>query len=216
MVMGSALIQGFVQHLPLCSVRSPSINFVALEAAPQAGKWLKYLLQKTSLIFNLKHICKEENSQFSQRVRSRQGGSLGRSKRLKPANRKLGEERREQGKHRNQSGTSNLEFGIPTEVAVWMNRSSKCMRNGEQVSRRLGQRPTDKSSPRQAGPARTIAWCVWLWWTGNGGTDRPEWTETGFMFHSVSPEMSDWPMKSRRDVFLKSLYNDSCRPLLSV
>lgn len=143
-------------------------------------------------------------------------GKIQETQRVKPANRKLGEERREQGKHRNQFGTSNLEFGIPTEVAVWMNRSSKCMRNGEQVSRRLGQRPTDKSSPRQAGPARTIAWCVWLWWTGNGGTDRPEWTETGFMFHSVSPEMSDWPMKSRRDVFLKSLYNDSCRPLLSV
>lgn len=70
-------------------------------------------------------------------------GKIQETQRVKPANRKLGEERREQGKHRNQSGTSNLEFGIPTEVAVWMNRSSKCMRNGEQVSRRLGQRPTN-------------------------------------------------------------------------
>lgn len=75
MVMGSALIRGFVQHLPLCSVMSPSINFVALEAAPQAGRGLKYLLQKTSLIFNLKHICKEEKSQ-SEKQAGRETGKI--------------------------------------------------------------------------------------------------------------------------------------------
>lgn len=96
--MGSALIRGFLQHLPLCSVMSPSINFVALEAAPQAGRGLKYLLQKTSLIFNLKHICKEEKSQ-SEKQAGWETGKIQETQRVKPANRKLGEERREQGKH---------------------------------------------------------------------------------------------------------------------